>query len=181
MRKRICSIFVIIAFFTFVVNVNSSCAKVYKKSKSYNKTIRFYDVAAPGILGTKVSIVDVLTNGTEEYVLSGNSSMTYKKRSVYAHVKPVTACGHLDIRMVTLKHYYQDDTVKKTFTWSKEDYIAPSGCKFIYSKKNESRLDYSRTNKCYARWSLLIAMDGAGHASSTGITGTIYLKHGTTK
>ena len=181
MSKRICSVFVMIAFFTFVVNVNDSCAKVYKKSKSYTQTIRFYDVAAPGILGTTVSIVDVFTNGIEEYVLSGNSSMTYKLRSDYAHVKPVTSCGLLDIRMGDLKHYYQDATVKKKFTWTNEDYIAPNGCKFIYSKKNENRLDYSRSNKCYARWSLLISMDGASHASSTGITGTIYLKHGSTK
>lgn len=182
MKKRICSIIVLVALFVFVVNVNNSYAKTtYKKSATYSKTVRFYETQAAGILGTTVSIVDLFTNGTEEYVLSGNSSMTYKKRSVYAYVKPVTTCGYLEFKVLPIKHYYQNGDVKKSFTWNHEDYLAPGGCKFVYSKKNESRVDYSCSNKCYARWSMVISMDGACWQSSPGITGTIYLKSSSTK
>lgn len=150
---------------------NASDAKAAQKRKEIRHTFRMNEV---GDLGAPLFVVvDVFSVASETYSYT-SKNVTYKKRSVYAYFKEITALSYYKCGVSPIRHINSSGSQIKTFGWKHEDGLFPNDTCFIYSKYNDTKVTYSRSNKNKAQWTVGVSAPDTLQKAQV-VTGTISL------
>lgn len=161
-----------ILFVIFSLCFYSVCdVKAAQKRKEISYTFRMYEI---GDLGAPLFVtLDVFSVATEDYSFT-SKNVTYKRRSVYAHFKEITALSYYKCSVSPIRHLNSAGSQIKTFNWEHEDVLPPGGMCYVYSQYNDTKVTYSCSNNNKAQWTVGVSAPDTFQKAQV-VTGTINL------